>query len=213
VQSELIAQRITSLAKKHQIPVYSFVEEVAASGGYWLACMGDKIFATKSSIVGSIGVIYSNFGFDEAIKKLGIERRIFAEGKNKSVLDPFKPVKPSDVALIKNLGQNIHEHFINYVKTRRAGKLTQSDEILFNGEFWAGQTALDYGLIDGIDDMYSYINKHYGDDVRIEYIEGKQSWFKKKLGMTSSSQLGYEISDGLIDSIKVKSIEDRFNIS
>lgn len=213
VQSELIANRIITLASDAEIPVYSFVEEVAASGGYWLACAGDKIFASKSSIIGSIGVIHSSFGFNEAIKKLGIERRVYTQGNNKSVLDPFGPTKPADVALVKNLGKNIHEHFIDYIKTRRAGRLTQSDEILFNGEFWTGQTAVDYGLIDGIDNMYSYIHKHWGDDVKIEYIENKQSWFKKKLGMaTSSGGIAYEISDGFVSAIEDRLLESRFKL-
>lgn len=213
VQSELIANRIITLANEAEIPVYSFVEEVAASGGYWLACAGDKIFATKSSIIGSIGVIFSGFGFNEAIKKLGVERRIYTQGHNKSVLDPFQPTKPSDVDLIKNLGKNIHEHFIDYIKTRRSGRLTQNDEILFNGEFWTGQTALDYGLIDGIDNMYSYIDKHFGDDIKIEYIENKQSWLKKKLGMaTSSNEIAYEISEGFVSAVEDRLIDSRFKI-
>jgi signal peptide peptidase SppA len=212
-QSELIASRIITLASSAEIPVYSFVEEVAASGGYWLACAGNKIFATKSSIIGSIGVIYSSFGFNEVIKKMGIERRIYTQGNNKSVLDPFSPTKPADVTLVKNLGKNIHGHFIDYVKTRRAGRLTQSDEILFNGEFWTGQTALDYGLIDGIDDMYSYIGKHWGEDIKIEYIENKQSWLRKKLGMsTSSEDIAYEISDGFVSAIEDRLTHSGFKI-
>ena len=213
VQSELIAGRIIQLAEEMEIPVYSFVEDVAASGGYWLAAAGDKIFASKSSIIGSIGVIHSSFGFHEAIAKLGIERRIYAEGNNKSVLDPFEPAKPSDIKLIKNLEKNIHGHFISYVKSRRNGKLTQSDEILFNGEFWTGQTAVDYGLVDGIDNVYSFINKHYGDEVKIEYVENKQGWFKKKLGMSAlSSEIAHDIGEGLVTSVENKLGENRFRI-
>ena len=133
VQSELISKRLTSLAKELGVPIYSFVEDVAASGGYWLACAGDKIFANKSSIIGSIGVISSGFGFHEAIGKLGIERRVIAEGKNKSVLDPFQPAKSSDVKLVKDLQKKIYEHFIETVKEHRKGRLTQTDEIIFNG--------------------------------------------------------------------------------
>src|SRR5690606_20949369 len=127
-------------------------EDVAASGGYWLACSADKIFATKSSIIGSIGVISSGFGFHGAIEKLGIERRVITEGKNKSVLDPFQPVKGSDVKLVKDLQKKIYDHFTDTIKERRKGRITQTDDIIFNGEFWTGQKALDYGLIDGIDD-------------------------------------------------------------
>lgn len=213
VQSELICNRITSLSRKTGVPVYSFVEDVAASGGYWLACAGNKIFARPSSIIGSIGVISSGFGFQDAISKLGIERRVFTQGQNKSVMDPFLPIKESDVKIIKELQKNIHAHFIDSVKESRKGQLTQSDDIIFNGEFWTGQTALDYGLIDGIDDLYSYIEKHYGDDIKIEYMENKQSWLKKKLGMHGSSEFAIKESvDAVIDGIEARLIENKFNL-
>lgn len=211
VQSELIAKRIRFLAKKNKVAVYSFVEDVAASGGYWLACAGDQIYASQSSIIGSIGVIYSSFGFQDAIAKLGIERRIYTQGENKSILDPFQSTKPSDIKIIKHLQSQIHEHFINYVKKRRIGKLTQDDNILFNGEFWAGQSALDFGLIDGIDDMYSFIEKKYGDDVKIEYITSKQSWLKKKFGINSEN-LPQEFTNSVVNTIESKLIESKFNL-
>ncbi|NRB11170.1 MAG: S49 family peptidase [Rickettsiaceae bacterium] len=210
VQSELICSRIMKLAEEKEIPVFSFVEDVAASGGYWLACAGSKIFASKSSIIGSIGVVSASFGFHEAISKLGVERRVYTQGKNKSVLDPFSEAKSSDVKIIKNLQKNIHEHFIDHVKTRRAGKLTQDDDILFNGEFWTGQTALDFGLIDGIDDVYSFIHKHYGTNAKIEYIEHKQSWLKQKLGL--SNDFASSLSENLIDNAEEKLIKNKFNL-
>lgn len=183
VQSELIAKRIYSLGKKKKIPIYSFVEDVAASGGYWLACIGEEIYASASSIVGSIGVISSGFGFQNAIDKLGIERRIFAQGKNKSVLDPFSPIKEEDKKIIHDLQKEIHNNFIDYVKDRRLGRLTQDDDILFNGEFWSGAKAVDFGIIDGIDDLYNFIEKRFGENIKIEYIENKQSWLKRKLSI------------------------------
>ncbi len=212
VQSELISKRLTSLAKELDVPIYSFVEDVAASGGYWLACAGDKIFASKSSIIGSIGVISSGFGFHEAIEKLGIERRVIAEGKNKSVLDPFQPTKSSDIKLVKALQKTIYDHFTENVKERRKGKLTQNDDIIFNGEFWTGQKALDYGLIDGIDDLYSFINKRYGNEVKIEYIENKQSWFKRKLGMASAKDTVQEVTDAMLDRIEARIVAGKFDL-
>jgi signal peptide peptidase SppA len=212
VQSELISKRLTSLAKELGVPIYSFVEDVAASGGYWLACAGDKIFANKSSIIGSIGVISSGFGFHEAIGKLGIERRVIAEGKNKSVLDPFQPAKSSDVKLVKDLQKKIYEHFIETVKEHRKGRLTQTDEIIFNGEFWTGQKALDYGLIDGIDDLYSFIHKKYGNEVKVEYIENKQSWFKRKLGMSNSKDTVQELTDTMLDRIEARFMAGKFDL-
>ena len=210
VQSELIASRIINLAKEKKIPVYSFVEDVAASGGYWLACAGGEIYASKSSILGSIGVVSSGFGFEEAIHKLGIERRVYSEGKNKVVLDPFQPAKAQDVKLIKNIQSLIHQHFIDYVKQRRAGRLTQNDDILFNGEFWPGTTAHDYGLIDGIEDMHSFIRRKFGVDAKINYIEGKQSWFKKKLGITTGD-IAHQIAETAFDICEQKLLENRFN--
>ncbi len=211
VQSELIAKRIISLSKEKKVPVYSFVEDVAASGGYWLACAGSKIFASKSSIVGSIGVISSGFGLQEAISKIGVERRVYTSGKNKSILDPFMPPKESDIKLIKKLQENVHAHFIDYVKTRRGGKITQSDEIIFNGEFWSGDIAADYGLIDGIDDLYSFINREFGEKIKIEYVKAKESWVKRKLGVFSNL-LAKAFTSEIKKSVKEISIENKYNL-
>ena len=206
VQSELIAGRIRALAKEKSIPVYGFVEDVAASGGYWLACAADEIYASKSSIIGSIGVISAGFGFSEAIKKMGIERRVYAQGTNKSVLDPFVPEKKEDIVILKKLQKNAHEHFIDYVKSRRKGRLTQNDDILFNGEFWSGAIAEDFGLIDGIDNMYNFIKKKFGDRVKLEYIKPKESWFKKRF--MSRIEAGID-SESIVDAIYNKVQEDQ----
>lgn len=211
VQSELIAKRIRDLAKENKIKIYSFIEDMAASGGYWLACSGDWIYASYSSVIGSIGVVSSGFGFHEAINKLGIERRVYTEGKNKAILDPFKPINKEDLKIIKNLQQQVYEHFVDYVKTRRVGKLTQQDEILFNGEFWAGQTALDYGLIDGIGDMYSVMKEKFGNNIKFQYLCAKQPWLKKKLGM-GSKILTDNLANSLIDAVENKIVNDKFDI-
>ncbi len=214
VQSELIANRIIELAKEKDIAVYSFIEDVAASGGYWLACAGDKIFANRSSIVGSIGVIAAGFGFHEAIEKLGIQRRVYTQGNNKSVLDPFQPEKESDVKIIKKIQKDIHNHFIDMVKERRGGKITQSDEVIFNGEFWSGQIAADFGLVDGIDDLYSFIQEKFGDEVKIEYIEQKQSWFKKRFGVSAvSKEFADNLVSGLVESAEKKLMQSKFDIT
>lgn len=219
-QSELIAKRIRALAEEKKVSVISFVEDVAASGGYWLACAGDEIYATKSSIIGSIGVISSGFGFVKTIEKMGIERRIYTEGSNKSILDPFKPAKQSDIKLISKMQKSIHEHFIDFVKTRRGRLITQNDDIIFNGEFWTGETALNFGLIDGIDDMYSYIRNKLGKDVQFDYIEQKKPFFKKLLRMQSSADaardnIGKEFAAHLADEIEerldAKLLSSRYN--
>jgi signal peptide peptidase SppA len=213
VQSEMIAKRIIDLGKEKGVPVYSFVEDVAASGGYWLACAGQKIFVSQSSIIGSIGVISSGFGFHEAINKIGIERRVYTEGKTKSVLDPFKPVNDSDLLVIKKIQKHIHEHFIDTVKKRRAGRLTQNDDILFNGEFWSGRTAVDYGLADDICDMYSFISDQFGENVKIEYMEQQQSWLKRRLGMGQlSKELSDNIANSFVDLVEQKMQNSKFDL-
>jgi signal peptide peptidase SppA len=188
VQSDLIASRIMSLSNEKDVPVYSFVEDMAASGGYWLACAGKEIYASRSSIIGSIGVVSRGFGFQDAIGKLGIERRVYAEGRNKSVLDPFEPAKASDIKIIKNLQQNVHKHFIDHVKASRKGKLTQDDDVLFNGEFWTAENAVDFGLIDGIDNMYNFIKERFGDETKIQYVGPKESWLKKRMNIEIDSE-------------------------
>ncbi|MFK8040064.1 MAG: S49 family peptidase [Rickettsiaceae bacterium] len=212
VQSELIANRIIMLSKEKKIPVYSFVEDVAASGGYWLACAAKKIYASKSSIIGSIGVVSSGFGFQDAIKKFGIERRVHTVGKNKSVLDPFSPLKEDDVKIVKKIQTQIYQHFVDYVKSRRVGRLTQDDDILFNGEFWSGESAVDFGLIDGIDNMYNFIYEEFGNNVKIEYIGHKKSWIKKKFGITHNISIDPESIKSLSKSIREDLIDNRFNI-
>ncbi|MDX1924177.1 MAG: S49 family peptidase [Rickettsiaceae bacterium] len=212
VQSELIASRIISLSKEKKVPVYSFVEDVAASGGYWLACAGDNIYASKSSIIGSVGVISAGFGLNEAIAKLGIERRIYTSGKNKSVLDPFSPTKQSDIKLIQKIQTSVHKHFIDYVKSRRNGRLTQDDDVLFNGEFWTGEVANDFGLIDGIDDVYNFIRRNFGPKTKIEYVVIKESWFKKQLGIFARFITRNFVSE-VKTSLSQAEIESKYNLN
>lgn len=187
VQSELIYKRIRALSAEKEIPVVTFVEDVAASGGYWLACAGDEIFASHSSIVGSIGVIASGFGFVDAIKKLGVERRVYTQGENKSILDPFKPEKESDIAIITNAQKDIHEAFKQLVRERREGKLKESEDVLFSGEFWSGHKALELGLVDGINDMHSVMQERYGKEVKFRKVQSRKSWLQRKLGFGLSN--------------------------
>lgn len=185
VQTEILSNFIRKKAANKGVKIYSFVEDVAASGGYWLACTGEEIFASASSIVGSIGVISASFGFEEAIKKIGVERRIFSQGKNKSILDPFKEIKQEDVELLLSAQKDVHENFKNYVKSSRADKLTASEEELFNGKFWSGVKAQELGLIDGIGDLYSTIKEKFGQQCEIVRIVNQGSWLQKKFGISS----------------------------
>ncbi len=178
VQSRLISKRIRDLAAEHNKHVLVFVEDAAASGGYFIATAGDEIIADPSSIVGSIGVIFAGFGFPEAIARLGVERRVHTAGKNKSTLDPFLPEKPEDVERIKQMELDIHGVFIDWVKSRRGAKLNGPDDELFTGEFWSGVRAIDLGLIDALGDLHETLRTRFGDEVRVKLIEPKRGLFQ-----------------------------------
>lgn len=191
VQSELIAQRIIRLSKRKNIKVYSFVEDVGASGGYLLACAGDEIFASKNSIVGSIGVISYRMGFHELLKKHGLDWRVHTAGKSKSFLDPFQAEKEEDVEKLKHALNIIHRNFIDYVKSRRGGRLNYTDDVLFNGDIWVGQDAVDAGLIDGIDDIGNFIETHFGEkgkDVKVMQVNVRKG-FREMFGAVTSTTL------------------------
>jgi len=175
VQSSLIYQRVRYLADKKDVPILVFIEDVAASGGYWLSCIGDEIFADKASIVGSIGVISASFGFTEAIEKLGVERRVYTTGKSKGSLDPFKPEKPEDVNMLKNIMNDTQQAFNDLVNNRR-GKKLKDDGTIFTGAFWSGEKALELGLIDDIGEIRSVLRDRFGSNVKIKYITKKKSF-------------------------------------
>ena len=180
-QTNLIYEYIQLLSRRYAIPVTSFIEDVGASGGYWLACSGTKIFALESSIIGSIGVISAGFGFHKLIEKIGVERRIYTSGESKSQLDAFQPEKSDDIKHVKLLQNHIHENFIAYVKQSRGNRINPDHHHLFTGSFWAGQTAKELGLIDEIGDIYSYIDKNYGKNVGVKEITLTEKSFLKKL--------------------------------
>jgi len=177
VQSRLISKRIRDLADAHNKPVLVFVEDAAASGGYFIATAGDEIIADPSSIVGSIGVIFAGFGFVGALERLGVERRVHTAGRNKSTLDPFLPEKPEDIERIKRMETDIHEVFIDWVKTRRGARLKASDEDLFTGEFWSGVRGLELGLVDSLGDLHEVLTTRFGEDVELKLISPKRNLF------------------------------------
>jgi serine protease SohB len=170
VQSRLIYLRIRQLAAEKKLPVIAFVEDVAASGGYMLACAADEIYCDPSSILGSIGVVGGTFGFQELIKKIGVERRLYTAGEHKAMLDPFLPEDPGDVARVKALQREIHALFISLVKDSRGARLKGSEDVLFSGEYWAGNTSVGFGLADGIGDLRSVLRARYGDKVRTPVV-------------------------------------------
>ena len=167
VQSARIADRIRTLADEKGVPVLSFVDDVGASGGYWLACAGSEIFVHEASIVGSIGVIFAGFGFDGALARLGVERRVHALGERKGMLDPFQPEKPEDVAALRAMQEDIHDTFIEWVRTRRGKRLREDGPDLFSGEVWTGRQAVALGLADGVGEMRQTIRERFGKRVRL----------------------------------------------
>ena len=181
-QSSLIAEKIINLAKEKNKKVYAFVEDVAASGGYWLACAADEIYLDLNSIVGSIGVISPGFGFVDLIKKIGVERRVYTSGKSKSFLDPFKEEKKEDIDRLKSIQEQIHENFIEYVKSRRGSKLLSlAEDEIFSGLFWVGKKGVDLGLADGIGSINQIIREKYGNKAKIKIIDQKKSFLQKRL--------------------------------
>ena len=178
VQSSLIAARIRRLANEKNIPVHAFVEDVAASGGYWLACAADDIWVDPSSIVGSIGVIFASFGFPELMARQGVERRVVTAGRSKSFADPFLPQKPEDVDRLKALQTPIHQAFIDHVKHARGKRLVETAD-LFNADIWVGQQSVDLGLTDGVAHMVPKLKQLYGDKVRLVPLGRKRSLFQR----------------------------------
>jgi serine protease SohB len=180
-QSHLIFRRIRQLAEEKKLPVFAFIEDVGASGGYMLACAADEIVCDTFSIVGSIGVVGGSFGFPKLMEKLGIERRIYTSGDRKVMLDPFEPEKPEDVKRLKAIQKEIHEHFIALVKARRAGRLAGTDKTLFSGEFWTAPRAVELGLADRIGDLRSTLRERFGEKVRMPLVSAERSLFGRKL--------------------------------
>lgn len=208
VQSELIQKYISLKAKKSNIPVLAFVEDIAASGGYWLACSGEKIYASENSIIGSIGVISAGFGFVDAIKKLGIERRIITQGENKSIYDPFMPTRQKDVKIIESLQEDIHQSFKELVKKSRGKKINADNKFLFSGEFWTGKKALDLGLIDEINDMYTVLERDFGKEIKIQCISAPKSFLKKLFGLSSAN----DIAANFMNKVKQDSFWERYGL-
>lgn len=185
VQSSLIAARIRRLADETETPVHAFVEDVAASGGYWLACAADQIWADDSSILGSIGVISAGFGFHELIDKWGIERRVHTAGASKSTLDPFRPQSPEDVARLHAILEPIHQAFKDHVTARRGTRLA-ADRDLFTGEFWAGRQSVELGLADGIAHLVPKMRALYGDKTRFDVHSMRRPLFRR-LGLSAET--------------------------
>jgi serine protease SohB len=216
VQAHLIFQRIRQLSEEKKVPVLAFVEDVGASGGYMIACAGDEIFCDPSSIVGSIGVVGATFGLDQAIKKLGIERRVYTAGDHKVTLDPFLPENPDDVARLKAIQADIHTTFINLVKSRRGARLTGPESALFSGEYWAGGKALEFGLVDRIADLRTVLRERFGEKVQTPLM-AERGWFGRRIpGIGHASGGGFPpltgagLGDEILSTIEARTIWGRY---
>src|SRR5579864_8837573 len=211
VQSRQIYLRIRQLAEEKKLPVLVFVEDVAASGGYMIACAGDEIFCDPSSILGSIGVVGGTFGFPELIRKIGVERRLYTAGAHKAMLDPFLPENPDDVTRLKALQKEIHAIFIALVKQSRGARLKGADDLLFTGEYWAGETAVSLGLADGIGDLRSTLRSRFGEKVATPVIAPASGMLSGLFGRRAPGAGSLDIADhikGLPDEL-ISALETR----
>jgi signal peptide peptidase SppA len=219
VQSSLIFRRIRQFAEETKKTVHVFCEDVAASGGYYLALAGDEIYADAASIVGSIGVIYSSFGFVEAIEKLGITRRVYTAGADKGSLDAFRPERSDDVERLKSMQRDVHDVFIGIVKERRAGRLKGLDQELFSGAFWSATKALELGLVDGISDVRAKMRELYGKKVRLKVVPFDRGGLLARF-RRSPSAVGYEdltrghlaFAEDLISAIEARALWSRYGL-
>jgi serine protease SohB len=177
VQSHLIYRRIRQLAAEKRVPVIAFAEDVAASGGYMIACAGDEIVCDSYSIVGSIGVVGGSFGFHKLMEKIGIERRLYTSGERKAMLDPFLPEKPEDVERLRAVQREVHEEFITLVKERRGQRLAGPENDLFSGEFWTAARAIELGVADSIGDLRSTLRARFGEEVLTPLVSPARGWF------------------------------------
>lgn len=203
VQSELISKRIVQLSKQKNIPVIAVVEDIAASGGYWIACAASEIIVAGNALLGSLGVRFSGFGLHKAIEQLGIERRVHTQGESKALLDPFLPEKKEDVDMILKVQSYIYENFKRQVHQGRDGKLKLNDLELFSGAIWSGEQAVDIGLADKIGDLYSEMQDRFGIDVDLRIVNQDKSWLKKKLGIIFDG-VGQAVSESILNIVTKK---------
>jgi len=214
-QSHLIFRRVRQLAEEKGVPVIAAVEDVAASGGYMLACAADEIVCDPTSIVGSIGVIGASFGLHEAIRKLGIERRIYTAGEHKSMLDPFLPQKPDEVERVKAIQQDVHRVFIDLVRSRRGARLTGPENTVFSGEYWTAPTALSYGLVDRIGDLRSYLRERFSDQVVTPVVAPERGLFGRRApGVWGETSVPFDrmIVDEFISAVEARAIWARYGL-
>lgn len=208
VQSALIAARIRALAEEHEVPVYAFCEDVAASGGYWLACAADHIYAEGASVIGSIGVVSAGFGFPEVMQKVGIERRVHTAGDSKAMLDPFRPEDPKDVKRLRELQEDVHDQFKSWVRERRGARLNAAESKLFDGTIWSGRKAQELGLVDGVGNLRAIMRDKFGEKVRLRPVRIHRGWLQKRFGVTR----GAEFAADFLAAVEERLIWSRYGL-
>ena len=207
-QSQLIGDHIRRLADKKEVPVYAFIEDVAASGGYWLACAADGIYGVSTSIAGSIGVISTSFGFQDFINKHGVERRVHTAGSEKSFLDPFLHEKPDDIIRLKSLQQEMHDIFKDWVRERRGERLTADEKEIFEGQFWLADKAAELGIIDGVGEVRAFAKEKFGDEIRFNEFSPDKKLIPSLLGAEAKASL----PDDIAEAVETKSAWGRFGV-
>jgi signal peptide peptidase SppA len=221
VQSTLIYKRIRALAEEKGLPVYVFCEDVAASGGYLIALAGDEIYADASSIIGSIGVVSSGFGFHKLIEKIGVDRRVYTAGKRKVSLDPFQPEKEDDIKRLKELQDDVQESFTGLVKERRGKRIEKAGDDLFTGEYWSGKRALELGLIDGLSDLRTKMREMLGKNVRLKLVTPRRGLFSRMRGVFAGAaapgieETGFaspSFADDLLSALEARAVWSRYGL-
>ena len=219
-QSNLIYKHSRALAEENEVPVFAFAEDLAASGGYWLACAGDEIFADENSILGSVGVVFSGFGFTGLMEKLGVERRLHTAGEKKTLLDPFSDEKAADVKRLAALQKDIHDSFKALVRERRGERLKGGARKIFSGDIWSGRQALELGLIDGIGDLRSVMRERFGENVKFRLVGGERRFLRRLLGRSSALTAARPLAltapagwaDELIAAVEERALWSRFGL-
>jgi signal peptide peptidase SppA len=216
-QSHLIYRRIRMLAAEKKLPVLAFTEDVAASGGYMIACAADEIICNPFSIIGSIGVVGGSFGFARLMEKVGIERRLYTSGEHKAMLDPFLPEKPDDVERLKAVQREIHQDFIALVKDSRGVRLTGPEKDLFSGEYWTGGKAIELGIADTIGDLRTTLRARFGDEVRIPLVAPERSFFgRPRPGIAANGLEGLlqrvDLAEDIVSALEARTMWARYGL-
>jgi len=214
VQSHLIFKRVRALSEEKKIPVIAFVEDVAASGGYMIACAADEIVSDVSSTVGSIGVVGGSFGLHRLLEKVGVERRLYTSGEHKAMLDPFLPEKQEDVERLKTIQKEVHEMFIALVKSRRGGKLAGMESTLFSGEFWTGSRALELGLVDRLGDLRGFLRERFGEKVAMPLISSERGFFRRRLAAVGATvDVGHpDFAESIVSALEARALWARYGL-